>query len=169
VRLRVDAVGDLMKLLGERVAVNARQANISSQIVPRSAPAPSPAGNPNSVAAPIGLHLFAWHFDSLSPRVELQALAQHLHSESGAESESVEEPLNPEKLYAQERRLLDDRQILPLLLLPEYVGIAPSVRNWSADPCGAWRLADVWLEPAESVASNPEAASGRTPAPGVHP
>jgi peptide/nickel transport system substrate-binding protein len=164
VRLRVDAVGDLMKLLGERVAVNARQANISVQIVPHSAPSSA-----NSNAAAIGLHLFAWHYDSLSPRVELQTLAQHLYSESGGESESIEEPLNPEKLFAQEQRLLEERQILPLLLLPEYIGIASNVRNWSVEPSGAWRLADVWLEPPESTASNPENATERTTAPGVHP
>jgi hypothetical protein len=152
-----------MKLLGERVAVNARQANITMQIVSHSTSSVTSATPPAS----IGLHLFAWHYSSLSPRVELQALAQHLHSESGAEPESVEEPLDPEKLYAQERRLLDERQILPLLLLPEYVGIASNVRNWSAEPSGAWRLADVWIEPAASV-SNPETASDASPIPGVH-
>lgn len=162
VRMRVDAVGDVMKLLGERVAVNARQANIPVQLVPRSA---SSSGSPPTPA--IGLHLFAWHYDSLSPRVELQALAQHLHSD--AASDTIEEPADPERLFAQERRLLNDRQILPLLLLPKYMGIAPTVRNWSAEPSGAWRLADVWLEPTESLASNPQADTGRTTAPGGHP
>lgn len=160
-RLRVDAVGDLMKLLGERVAVNARQANISVQLVSHSALS---SGSASAAPTPIGLHLFAWHYDSLSPRAELQALAQHLHSE--AKTEPAEEPLNPEGLYSEERRLLDDRQILPLVLLPEYVGIGSNVRNWSADPSGTWRLADVWLE---SGASNPEAAAGPNLAPGVHP
>lgn len=165
-RLRVDAVGDLMKLLGERVAVNARQASISVQLVSHSA---SSSGSASAASTPIGLHLFAWHFDSLSPRAELQALAQHLHSEAKAEPGPAEEPLNPERLYAEERRLLDDRQILPLVLLPEYVGIASNVRNWSADPSGVWRLGDVWLESGESRASNPEAGIGGNPAPGVHP
>ena len=160
-RLRVDAVGDLMKLLGERVAVNARQANISVQLVAR---VPSTAGSANTPA--IGLHLFAWHYDSLSPRAELQSLARYLHSEAAAEN--VEEPVDPEKLYAQERRLLDERQILPLLVLPSYVGIAPTVRNWSAEPSGTWRLADLWLEPAESLASNPQ-VDNHTNAPGGHP
>ena len=35
-RLRVDSSGDLMKLLGERVAVNARQANLSVQVLPHT-------------------------------------------------------------------------------------------------------------------------------------
>ena len=163
-RLRVDAVGDLMKLLGERVAVNARQANLSVQLVPHSAPS---AGNATAPSAGIGLHLFAWHYDSLSPRAELQAIAQYLHSEAGVEA--AEESLNPEKLCAEERQLLEDRQIQPLVLLPEYVGIAPNVRNWSAAPSGAWRLADVWLESTEPVVSNPDDAAGRNTASGVHP
>jgi peptide/nickel transport system substrate-binding protein len=162
VRLRVDAVSDLMKLLGERVAINARQANIGIQIAPH-------AGTSSNTSSAIGLHLFAWHYSSLSPRAELQALAQHLHSESGTESEAIEESANPEKLYAQERRLLDERQILPLLLLPEYVGIAPNVRNWSPEPSGSWRLADVWIEPAVTPASSPDTASDGNSAPGVRP
>ena len=159
IRMRVDAVGDVMKILGERVAVNARQANIPVELVPRS--------TSSTVTPAIGLHLFAWHYDSLSPRVELQALAQHLHSEVPADT--IEEPVNPEKLFAQERRLLYERQVLPLLLLPKYIGIAPAVRNWSAEPSGAWRLADVWLEPTESLTSNPPADTGRTTARGGHP
>jgi ABC-type transport system substrate-binding protein len=164
-RLRVDAVGDLMKLLGERVAVNARQANISIQ--PVSSHSASIAGSTTTTSPGAGLHLFAWHYDSLSPRVELEALAQHLHSEAGAEA--IAESGDPEKLYADERRLLDERQVLPLVLLPEYVGIAPSVRNWTAAPSGEWRLADVWLESGEPAASNTEPATGRNAASGVHP
>jgi hypothetical protein len=166
VRLRVDAVGDLMKLLGERVAVNARQANISVQLVPHA----TSSINSAPASSAVGLHLFAWHYDSLSPRIELQALAQLMHADAEAKPEPGDELTNPEKLYAQERRLLDEREVLPLLLIPEYVGIAPNVRNWSADPSGAWRLADVWLEVPDSTTSSPEEApKGRTPAPGVHP
>ena len=162
-RLRVDAVGDLMKLLGERVAVNARQANLSVQLVTHSA---SSTTNATTDLLSVGLHLFAWHYDSLSPRAELQALAQHLHLETGAEAA---EPLDPERLFAEERRILESRQILPLLLLPDYVGIAPNVRNWSGAPSGGWRLADVWLDSGEPQGSNADAATGHNVAPGVHP
>jgi peptide/nickel transport system substrate-binding protein len=163
-RLRVDAVGDLMKLLGERVAVNARQANLSVLLVSHTTTA---SGGGSADPPGIGVHLFAWHYDSLSPRAELQSLAQHVHSEPGAEAAA--ESLDPEKLYADERGLLDDRRILPLLLLPEYAGIAANVRNWSVASSGEWRLADVWLDSSESAASNSEGASGRNIAPGVHP
>ena len=163
-RLRVDAVGDLMKLLGERVAVNARQVNLSVQLVPHSVPSTVGSASTPPVT---GLHLFAWHYDSLSPRAELLALAHQFHSEAGAET--IAESADPEKLYAEELRLLEERQVLPLVLLPEYVGIAPSVRNWTAAPSGEWRLADVWLESGEPAASNADGTTGRNAAPGVHP
>jgi len=167
-RLRVDAVGDLMKLLGERVAVNARQANIAIQLVPHSAPA---AGSSTTTSPGPGLHLFAWHYDSFSPRAELQALARHLHTVSGseAEAEAASDTDDPEKLYAEERRFLDERLVLPLVLLPEYVGIAPSVRNWTAGPSGEWHFADVWLESGEPAAPNTQPETGRSASTGVHP
>jgi hypothetical protein len=165
VRLRVDAVGDLMKLLGERVVVNARQASISIQVVPLSAPS---SGSSTTTSSPgIGLHLFAWHYDSLSPRAELQALAQHLHVELGAEL--LADSSDPERLYTQERGLLDAHRLLPLVLLPEYVGIAPTVRNWTVAPSGEWRLADVWIDSGEPPASSSEETSGSNAASGVHP
>jgi len=164
IHLRVDAAGDLMKLLGERVAVNARQANISIQ--PLSHPLTSSANVASSSPA-AGLHLFAWHYDSLSPRAELLALARYLHSESGVASPS--DTPDPEKLYAEERRVLEERQVLPLLLLPDYVGIAPAVRNWTAAPSGEWRLADVWLDSGEPASSNTEVPQSRNAALGVHP
>jgi hypothetical protein len=149
-----------MKLLAERVAVNARQANLSVQLLSHTAGAGSAAGAP---AGPAGLHLFAWHYDSLSPRAELQKMAQYLHAEAGAEVGN--ESNSREKLFADERQLLETRRVLPLLVLPEYVGIAANVRNWSAAPDGEWRLADVWLDTEQAGASNGDAGGGR----GIHP
>jgi peptide/nickel transport system substrate-binding protein len=164
-RLRVEATGDLMKLLGERVAVNARQANLSIQVVSRGPSSGSP-GAASSLGA--GLRLFVWHYESLSARTELQSLARYLHAETSVQAAA--ETTDPEKLCAEERRLLDERQLLPLLLLPEYVGIAPNVRNWSAAPSGEWRLADVWLDSSEPAAHDSEAAAGGGHAAvGVHP
>jgi ABC-type transport system substrate-binding protein len=159
-RLRVDATSDLLKLLGERIAVNARQANISIQIVSRSTTSTS------STPPAAGLHLLAWHYDSLSPQSELLNLSRALHLESV--SDALPEAKDPDKLYSEERRLLEDRQVLPLLLLPDYVGLAPNVRNWSASPWGEWRLADVWLDTAgPQPSNNSETPQGRNT--GVHP
>jgi hypothetical protein len=146
-----------MKLLGERVAVNARQANLSVQVFLFHEPGNSSAV-PAVKSASAGLHLFAWHYDTISPRAELDALArQFALQDSGEGTQSVSDP---EQLFALERRFLDERRILPLVVLPEYIGIAGSVRNWSPARWGEWRLADVWLDPASNA---PTADDNRAP------
>jgi len=141
-RLRVDSAGELMKLLGERVAVNARQANLFVQVLPHATG--NSTASTSATPAPAGLHLFAWHYDSISPRAELDALArQFALQDFGEGTKSVNDP---EQLFALERRLLNQRRILPLVILPEYIGIGSNVRNWLPAPWGEWRLADVWLD-----------------------
>jgi hypothetical protein len=156
-RLRVDAAGDLMKLLGERVAVNARQANLSVQVVTHSTTANGGAAPVSPANSSVGLHLFAWHYDSLSPRAELEVMVIQLHLEQAPET--TQSLADPEQRYAEERRILEDRRVLPLVLLPEYVGIAAPVRNWMPARWGEWRLADVWIEKAESAPAAPNGGS----------
>ena len=75
-RLHVDSSGELVKLLGERVAVNARQANLSVQVFLSHEPgnssavpaaSPPPQGYTCCVARP-----------TVSPRAELDAIAKQL-------------------------------------------------------------------------------------------
>jgi len=161
-RLRVDAPGDLFKLMGERVAVNARQANLLVQVA-------LPASGNNSPSPAVGLHLFAWHYDSLSPHAALEAFVKQLLDGGDLPGNTTD----PEQLLAQERRLLEERRILPLVLLPEYAGIRANVHNWNASPWGDWRLAGVWLDsedpmtsktPTSPLKSNPTARN-----PGARP
>jgi len=147
-RLRVDAPGELPKLLAERVAVNARQAGLTVQVLNR--PVQREAG-----AAPLreelaaSLHLFAWHVTSLSPRLELESLLKAFGTSdsSGVDNTAAE----PEQLYARERKILEDRRVLPLVALPEYAGLGASVRNWLPARWGEWHLADVWLDVLEAA------------------
>src|SRR6266404_4996865 len=158
-RLRVDATGDLAKLLGERVAVNARQAEILVQLVNRAAShTTTTASDPAA-----GAHLFSWHYSSLSPRVELESMVSTL--KFGNSNEGIVSAIDPEQLYAREKKLLEDRHVLPLVVLPEYVGLGQKVRDWMPARWGEWRLADVWLdlqEPNTAQPVNPNAAE--TPA-----
>ena len=162
-RLRVDASGDLAKLLGERVAVNARQATISVQVLNRPA-LKAPRNTTASSSEPAaGLHLFAWHYSSLSPRVELETFVSALNLVS--QSDSANSSADPEQLYARERKLLEERRVLPLVALPDYVGLGHNVRDWMPSKWGDWHLADVWLDLPES---NPAAGTGNaavTPTP----
>jgi peptide/nickel transport system substrate-binding protein len=175
-RLRVDSAGDLPKLLGERIAVNARQASILVQVVAK--PAPRTGSTPSSTPPdpPSGVHLFAWHYSSLSPRAELDSLfaAYNLTEPSEVNATATDH----EQLYARERRVLEDRRVLPLIVQAESVGLAPTVRDWMPARWGEWHLADVWLETPESSAADasnsstsqaPSPAPPRAAAPGAKP
>src|SRR5882672_1951275 len=158
-RLRVDATGDLAKLLGERVAVNARQAEILVQLVNRAAShTTTTASDPAA-----GAHLFSWHYSSLSPRVELESMVSTFNM--GNANEAAVSAIDPEQLYAREKKLLEDRHVLPLVALPEYVGLGQKVRDWMPARWGEWRLADVWLDLQEPNTAQPVNPNGaETPA-----
>jgi MarR-like DNA-binding transcriptional regulator SgrR of sgrS sRNA len=156
-RLRVDAPGDLPKLLGERVAINARQAAIPVQVVNRTA-SHSASATASSTDTLAGLHLFAWHYSTLSSRVELESFASAFHL--GDSSEGVVSSTDSEQLYAREKKLLEERHVLPLVALPEYVALGQNVRDWMPARWGEWHLADVWLdspEPAQAQVGNSNA------------
>jgi ABC-type transport system substrate-binding protein len=152
-RLRVDPAGDLPKLLGERVAVNARQAAIAVQVMNLAAQRGS-AGVPSSTLTEpaSGVHLFAWHYSSLSPRAELDAMLTAY--KLGEPSDSVSPDADREQLYAREYRVLEDWRVLPLVEQAESVGIGPALRDWMPARWGEWRLADVWLDLPESTQDN---------------
>ncbi len=164
-RLRVDASGDLPKLLGERVAVNARQAAIPLQVVNRAAARGSSSASVTSNDAAPGLHLFAWHYSSLSSRVELESFVSALNL--GESSDSAVSSTDPEQLYAREKKLLEERHVLPLVVLPEYVGLGPNVRDWMPARWGEWHLADVWLDVPEPSAE--QRGNSNAVAPGAKP
>jgi ABC-type transport system substrate-binding protein len=158
-RLRVEPSGDLPKLLGERVAVNARQAAIAIQVVNRpvqrsgmALPASATSASTSSTEPDSGIRLFAWRYSSLSPRVELDSMfaAFALAESSNAAPPSAE----AEQLYARERRVLGEWRVLPLVQQAESVGIGTTVRDWMPSRWGEWQLADVWLDIAEPAQSN---------------
>ena len=154
--------GDLARLLAERVAVNARQAGLSVQPLAKTV-----ARDGTAHAAELAeLHLFAWRYSSLSPGEELREFAKAERAQESKESN----PSDPDRRYAWERKILEERKLIPLVALPDYVGLAPAVRDWRPSPWGGWHLADVWLEPAGSqagVSRNPTPAAAATP--GVRP
>jgi hypothetical protein len=168
-----------MKLLGERVAVNARQANIMVQVLPHTAePAVDRGTAVANAAANPDLHLIAWHYETVSPNRELEALLAQLHlqenvegAHAGSDAGQFSDQLY-EHLYERERRFIEDRRILPLVILPEYAGLGANVRNWQP-AWGEWRLADVWLEQNEKASAVQDGEAAKNPtnlrAAGVRP
>jgi len=174
-RLRVNAPGDLAKLLGERVAVNAREAAILVQVVNRPGTRSANSASTASSDPATGIHLFSWHYSSLSPKVELESMVSTLNF--GDSPEAAVSSADPEQLYEREKRLLEERRVLPLVALPEYIGLSQNVRDWMPARWGEWHLADVWLDlpetspaqPGNSNATATPAAQPATASPGAKP
>jgi peptide/nickel transport system substrate-binding protein len=158
-RLQVSLSGDLPKLLGERVVVNARQAGLSMQleVQPRSpSEGRDPLGSRKDTADQATAQLLAWRTTLLSPRWELSAMIDLLQPENGEMPQPMQDV---GQLYEQERALLDTKEILPLVDLPDYVALSPAVRDWLPTLWGEWNLADVWLDRGEKTPANsPDAA-----------
>jgi len=144
-RLQTEASGDLARLLAERVAVNARQASFAVQ----------PLSKASNAAE---LHLIAWRIESLSAGQELRDVAKEQRVEDSKEGN----PADSDRRYAWERKILEERKLMPLVAVPDYAGIAATVRDWQPSSWGEWRLADVWLEPASPQKSPPPTQSTPT-------
>jgi len=161
-RLQPQAPSDLGRLLAERVAVNARQAGLSVQPLLKTG---TRDGGSRATDA-TDLHLFVWRYSSLSPGEELREFARVELTKDAKESNVAD----PDRRYAWERKILEGRQLIPLVALPDYAGLAPTVRDWQPSAWGEWRLADVWLEPA---GAQPAVTRNSSPAvaaaPGVRP
>jgi peptide/nickel transport system substrate-binding protein len=161
-RLQPQAPSDLARLLAERVAVNARQAGLSVQPLLKTG---ARDGSSRATDA-ADLHLFVWRYSSLSPGEELREFARAELAKDSKESNIAD----PDRRYAWERKILEERKLIPLVALPDYAGLAPTVRDWQPSAWGEWRLADVWLEPAGAQpAVTRNSSPAVTTAPGVRP
>lgn len=95
----------------------------------------------------------------------------------GDSAEAAASSADPEQLYAREKKLLEERRVLPLVALPEYIGLSQNVRDWMPARWGEWHLADVWLDlpepspaqPGNSNATATPAAQPATASPGAKP
>ena len=174
-RPRVDAPGDLAKLLGERVVVNARQAAILVQVVNRAGPRGASTATTASSDPATGVHLLSWRYSSLSPTGELESMVSALNI--GDSPESAGSSTDPEQLFTREKKLLNERRLLPLVALPEYIGLSQNVRDSMPARWGEWHLADVWLDlpeprpaqPGNSNATATPVAQSAAASPGAKP
>jgi len=114
------------QLLGERVALNARDAGIRLQTA--------------ASAANADVRLLRIPLASPRPQLALEAVA-----------EAAGLPLprfqgtSPEELYAREKEMLQSGRIIPLAHVPQASAMGPGVEGWRTDLFGDYWLADVWL------------------------
>jgi peptide/nickel transport system substrate-binding protein len=149
-RVTVDTSNELAKLILERVVVDARAAGLWLQTRAGARAANEPTTKMDGEA-----QLVVWRYTSLSPRDVLESLggpARRQAAEAGV-------PAEADQRYAWEKRMMEERTLLPLVAVPDFAAVDARVRNWAPSPWGEWRLADVWLE--EGAAAN----AGRTAKP----
>jgi peptide/nickel transport system substrate-binding protein len=132
--LAYDAADPLAKATAERVAVDARKA----QIVIR----PTAAAGANAEA---DLRLIRARINVSSPARALVDLAAAL---GVSDRVSVLPSSSIDGAYEMERALLEDRGVIPLLHLPEMYAAGARVRSWNAlavTRAGNLRLENIWL------------------------
>jgi peptide/nickel transport system substrate-binding protein len=130
--LGYDAADPLARAVGERIALDARDAGLSLRAEPLNASSRSPDAR-----------LVRWRLPSDDLRAALAAMAESLHepvAQLRAQSAS------PGEFYEIERSLLADGGVIPLFYLPEICAISSNLREWSVSPAGGWRPEAAWLE-----------------------
>ncbi len=123
VTLAYDPADTTERLIAERIAVNAREAGLVVRPVAGGSPGPTARLSRSRVNWP-------------DPG---QALGPGITE------------VSPEGMYAAERALLQDYQLVPLFHLPEIYGLGPRVRGWAPSRWGGWKLDSVWLAPQEAM------------------
>jgi len=139
-KLGYDSADALERMIAERIAVNAQAAGIavSAQAISSNASS-APAFDARVIRLPLA---------SPAPGVALENLIGTLTVAQGTNPVflSVANPDDLEYLYSREREILDAYELIPLVHLPQVVGLSARVRDWMPLRYGEWRLADVWLD-----------------------
>jgi ABC-type transport system substrate-binding protein len=128
-----DSGDTLARETADRVAVNAREVGIAL------ATASMAADGSRGADRGIDLQVHRVRIDGPTLDVAARQAATSLGLPL------ISEPGQPERTYAAERQFIDSLEIIPLVHIPELVGIGPRVMNWSATPWGSWRLERVSL------------------------
>jgi len=123
--LSYDAADPLLRLIAERIALNARDTGLNIQ----------PG---NSGAA--DLRLARMRLPSLDARTSLSAFAAQFGlALPRVDSDSAQD------LYAAESALLQSQRVIPLLHLRAHYCVGANLKHWNAAEDGVWDPADAWL------------------------
>jgi ABC-type transport system substrate-binding protein len=115
----------VLQLIAERVALNVRDAGVNVQL----------AASPDR--ADLVMRRIA--INSSDPEVALRQIVDALSLDSPSGSDS------PQRLYEQERGLLDSHLAVPLVIIPRNSAVSPKLRNWVTTPISGYELEDVWV------------------------
>jgi ABC-type transport system substrate-binding protein len=123
--LGFDGSDPLLRVLAERIILNASDAGLRLQLINQGTP---------------DIRLIRVSLMSLDPRVAMAQIARSLGlPPPKLLSNSID------GLYHAENAILRSGRVIPLLHLRRAWAVSKSVRNWEDARDGTWRLADVWL------------------------
>ncbi|HVB36576.1 MAG TPA: ABC transporter substrate-binding protein [Candidatus Acidoferrales bacterium] len=148
-KLGYDSTDPIERMIAERIVVNAQAAGIpiSARAIVGDA-----TNRPANGAAAVGEYtarILRLPMISPAPGVALQDFLQTLSSFADLDPSLIaplNHPANPEQLYSREQSVMQTYEVIPLVHVPEVVGLSARVRDWMPARWGAWRLADVWLD-----------------------
>jgi peptide/nickel transport system substrate-binding protein len=138
-KLGYDSADALEQMIAERIAVNAQAAGVS---VSAQAIASDSQSAPDARIIRIPL-------SSPAPDIALQGVTQSIAPFADLDpslTAPLSNPVDLGSLYSREQSILGTYEIIPLVHLPQVVGLSSRVRDWMPLRSGEWRLADVWLD-----------------------
>ena|SRR5487761_123145 len=148
-KLGYDFGDPIERMIAERIVVNAQAAGISVSARPIIDNSTNSSASGADNVAEYDARIVRIPMASPAPGVALEAFLQTFASLADLDTSlaaPLDAPANPEELYLRERAVVDTYEIIPLVHVPEVVGLSARVRDWMPARWGGWRLADVWLD-----------------------
>lgn len=129
--LGYDANDPLLKLIAERIAVNAREAAIGVQPVAKTS-----ASNPD-------ISIVRLRIATPNAATGLSDLGAVLHLPS---LEKAQAATTADVLFTRENEILEDHSVIPIAQIPEAFAVSPAVHDWKMTRWGLVDWADLWME-----------------------
>ncbi|MGH9727923.1 MAG: ABC transporter substrate-binding protein [Candidatus Acidiferrales bacterium] len=145
-RVGYDADDSMERMIAERIVVNAQAAGIS---VSARAISAAPAANRAVNIPEYDARIVRLPMSSPAPGAALEEFLRTFAQLADLDSPllgPLNHPADPEELHARERAVVDTYEVVPLVHVPEVVGLSARVHDWTPARWGAWRIADVWLD-----------------------
>ncbi len=127
ITIAYEAGDGIQQLLAERVVLNARDAGIVMQAIPRNG------------SAQADLNMVRLALVSPNAGAALRQITSAVGVDGAVDSD-------PDALYRNERDLLSSYRVIPLLYVPRAFAASQRIRNWTLDATGAPAVTQIWTE-----------------------
>jgi peptide/nickel transport system substrate-binding protein len=141
--LEYDGSDETAEQVAERIAVNARDANIV--IATSAVPAGAPLGHGD-------LRLETVRLAPPDAAEALRALLRHFAPDLAVDQSQAALDTVQQR-YAEESGAMEQGRLIPVAFVPELYGVSAGVHDFASPRWGGWQLSDVWLEEAQRNAA----------------